>query len=134
MRNIKITGLNSVIKDLKKMDMDSRKRQVRAVRNGVNKLRDGIRKVAPVKSGVLRKNIKSSVRTYAQRKGVGGAVVVDSPARYWIPVEFGHSKGFGGKPVPPKPFVYNTRDRMLPGILNDIEKDIDNVLTRHGAR
>ena len=131
---IKVTGLNEVLKDFKKMDMDTRKVQVSAVRSGINRLKDGIRQAAPVKRGILKKNIKASVKTYSGRKGLSAAIVIDTEGQHWIPVEFGHSHGLGGKPVPPHPFVYNTRDRLMPSILNDIEAKIDGVLTKHGAR
>ena len=131
---IKVQGLNEILRDFKKMDKDSRKTQIQAVREGINRLRDGIRLKAPVNRGVLKKSIKSSVKSYSGRKGVSAAIVIDSPGEHWIPVEFGHSKGFGGKPVPPHPFVYNTRDQLMPSILNDIEKKINNTLTKHGAR
>jgi hypothetical protein len=100
---------------------------------GANKLRDAIRAAAPVKRGILKKAIKAQVKTTHQGSYVSAAIVVDPEGSYWIPVEFGHSKGIDGKPVKPHPFVYPTRDRLLPEILREMEGALDEVFVAAGG-
>ena len=126
--SIKIYGIRDVINDIQKMDLAVRKAKGRAIKKGTDKLRDAIRQAAPKDSGLLKRSINSRVKHYANNTVSSAYVGMDADAQYWIPLEFGHSNGIGGKPVPPKPFVYNTRDRVLPGILDEIENEIDGTI------
>jgi HK97 gp10 family phage protein len=128
MAKIEVFGLEDVIADFRDMDKESRKKSVAAVRRATNKLKNAIKQAAPEDKGILKKSIKANVRTYDQRKFASGAVVIDSPGAHWIPVEFGHSWGIDGKPVPPHPFVYPTRDKLLPEILDSIENEVLSVI------
>lgn len=130
---IEIFGIDDVIEDLKKMDRASRKASAKSVRSVTNKMRNAIKQAAPQDSGVLKKSIKSRVRTYDKGAVASGSVVIEAEARYWIPLEFGHSNGIDGKPVPPKPFVYNTRDKLLPGLLDELENDVDSAISQTGS-
>lgn len=128
MAKIEVIGLADVIADFKNMDKQCRKKSVDAVRRATSKLKNAIKQAAPEDKGILKKNIRANVRTYNQRQFASGAVVIDSPGAHWIPVEFGHSKGIDGKPVQPHPFVYPTRDKLLPEILNSIEDEVLSVI------
>lgn len=130
---VRITGIREVVGDLKKMDRQARAASVKTARAGTNKLRDAIKAVAPVKRGVAKKAIKSRVRTSHKGSFVSAAIVIEPEGAHWIPVEFGHSKGIDGKPVPAHPFVYPTRDRLLPEILREMEGGLDEVFTAAGA-
>lgn len=130
----KITGINGVIADLKKMDRECRKVSKKAATKAAKKLAEAIRDAAPVNSGALKKSIKSRVKTFDKGQTVSAAVIVDAPGSHWIPVEFGHSKGIDGKPVPAQPFLYPTRDRVLPGLLQEIEDDVDSAIVATGGQ
>ncbi len=130
---IRVYGIDDVIGDLKKMDREARAASVKTARRGANKLRDAIRAVAPVKRGILKKSIKSRVRTTHQGAYVSAAIVIDPEGAHWIPVEFGHSRGIDGKPVEAHAFVYPTRDRLMPEILREMEGDLDSVFVAAGA-
>lgn len=124
---IKVIGIEDVVNDFKRMDRETRRASTKSVRAGTNKLKNAIKDAAPVDRGDIKKAIKAQVKTYDRGQTASGAVIVDVDGRHWIPVEFGHSNGIDGKPVPPHPFVYPTRDRVLPGILNDLENDVLEV-------
>jgi HK97 gp10 family phage protein len=131
--SIEVIGIDDVVADLKKMDRAVRKTSTAAVKEGTDELRDAIKQAAPEDRGDLKKAIKSRVKTYDQGAVASGAVVVDAPGSHWIPVEFGHSAGIDGKPVPPHPFVYNTRDKVLPGILDKMENKVDSAIVATGG-
>jgi HK97 gp10 family phage protein len=132
--SVRIDGLSSIIGDLKKMDKEMRRASAKEARAIANELRDAIRQAAPVHRGILKKSIRAKVRVLNSGTYITAAVVFEPEGAYWIPVEFGHSKGLGGKPVPPHPFVYPTRDRVLPGLLNKMEGSLDSVLVANGAQ
>jgi len=125
---IDVIGIGDVIADLKKMDRDARKVSKQSARKVINKLKEAIKRAAPEDRGDLKKSIKANVRTYQSGTVASAAVVIEASGSHWIPVEFGHSKGIDGKPVPPHPFVYNTRDRLLPALLDELENDMDGVI------
>lgn len=130
---VRVTGISQVVGDLKKMEKQMRKASIASAKKGIKKLEQAIRDAAPEDTGTLKKNIKGNVRKTHGGMFVSAAIVIDAPGSHWIPVEFGHSKGIDGKPVPAKPFVYPTRDRVLPGILDEMEKDLDNAFDATGS-
>lgn len=130
---VEIFGIDDVIKDLKKMDRACRKVSKVSAKTAADKLRDAIKEAAPVEEGDLKAAIKSEVRTFENGAVASAAVVVNAPGSHWIPVEFGHSKGIDGKPVAAKPFLYPTRDRLLPGLLDGIEDDFDSAIVATGG-
>lgn len=130
---IRVYGLAEVIGDLKKMDREARAASIKTARRGANKLRDAIKAAAPVKRGILKRAIKSRVKTTHQGSYVAAAIVIEAEGSHWIPVEFGHSRGIDGKPVEAHAFVYPTRDRLLPEILREMEGDLDAVFVAAGA-
>lgn len=125
---VDVTGVEHLVKILKDMERQTRRISAKAVKRGTDKLRDAIKEAAPVDKGDIKKSVKSRIKTYDQGLTASGAVVIETAGSHWIPVEFGHSNGLGGKPVPPHPFVYPTRDRLLPGILDEIERDVDSII------
>jgi HK97 gp10 family phage protein len=131
---IDVFGIDEVIADLKKMDRACRRTSAKSAKKAADKLRDAIKDAAPVDSGDLKAAIKSQVKTFESGAVASAAVIVDAPGSHWIPVEFGHRKGIDGKPVPAHPFVYPTRDRMLPGLLDEIEDDMDSTIVATGGQ
>jgi HK97 gp10 family phage protein len=130
---IDIFGIDEVVADLKKMDRACRRVSKSSAKKAADKLRDAIKDAAPEESGDLKRAIKSEVKTFESGAVASAAVVVDAPGSHWIPVEFGHSKGIDGRPVEAKPFLYPTRDRMLPGLLDEIESDMDSAIVATGG-
>ena len=125
---VSVVGIDEVVADLKKMDRECRKASRTSARQVINKLKDAIKEAAPEEEGDIKKSIKANVRTRDGGQIVSAAVVIEPAGSHWIPVEFGHSKGIDGKPVPPHPFVYNTRDRLLPSLLDELENAVDGPI------
>lgn len=130
----KISGIEGVISDLKKMDRECRKASKKSVATVTRKLTKAIKDAVPEDEGDLKGAIKSQTKTFEKGTVVSGAVIIDTPGAHWIPLEFGHSKGIDGKPVPAKPTIYPTRDRILPGLLNEVEDDVDSAIVATGGQ
>lgn len=130
---IEIFGVDDVIADLKKIDRACRQTSKKSLRKVVDTLRDGIKDAAPEDDGDLKAAIKSDVKTFESGVVASGRVFVEPSGSHWIPLEFGHSKGIDGKPVPPHPFLYPTRDKMLPRLLDDVEHDFDSTIVATGG-
>jgi hypothetical protein len=113
--SIRITGLRSTVRNLKKFDSDLVVEIKRINREGAAVVAAAAAALVPVKSGKLRRSIRPGATTYTGTVRAGGANLP-----YTKPIHFGWPR----HNIRPQPFLYEALDARRGEVLLAYERGI----------
>ena len=121
--SLKIDGLKPLQRQMKALPKNMRTRAYRyAIAAAARQLRNDVKKLAPRRSGNLKKAIKARYKVNA-REHYGG-IQIERKAYYWFFQEFGTSRHRA------QPFLYDTFKSSANGIVKRYIFAINKVLSK----
>jgi hypothetical protein len=120
---VKIEGLNEVLRDLRRMkERDTLKAIRQANLDAAKKVAEGAKLEVPVRSGKLQRSIAARATQRA------GSVKAGSPVRvpYAGPIHFGWLRHH----IRPNPFLYRAVDKRIGEVFEAYQRQIEKVIER----
>jgi HK97 gp10 family phage protein len=129
---IEIKGLKRAMRLMKDLDGDFKK-QFKDIHKGASDIvADEARRLAPVKTGKLRRSIRTSgtnkggvIRIGKKKIPYAGRVTFGDPTSL-----FGRIRGGGGIKIKGNPFFYEAADRQFKQVVEYYDEELEQILDR----